>query len=132
MYRFEYIHGSKVEILQLKVMLKGSKPPVWRRLLIRSDLTLAEFDFGDTMPLDEAAGSAEDGGGLWGWESMVEAVSKPSHEEHSEYRERLGLMRVKRLIPRALTRTEWPRSFLRCAEESTTTALAFQPQLACR
>ena len=164
---FEYIHGSKVEILQLKVMLKGAKLPAWPRLLIRSNLTLAEFhrvlqvsfewtdshlyefrvggyngtayglvgpefDFGEPMPLDQAAGPAEDRGGLWGWESMVEAVSNPSHEEHSEYRGRLGLKRVKRLIPRALTRTEWTRSFPRGSEESTTTALAFQPQLACR
>ncbi|MCQ9162776.1 plasmid pRiA4b ORF-3 family protein [Arthrobacter sp. STN4] len=34
---------APAHILQLKVMLKGSKPPIWRRLLVRSDLTLEQM-----------------------------------------------------------------------------------------
>lgn len=164
-------------ILQLKVMLKGSKPPVWRRLLVRSELTLAEFhhvlqasfewqdchmhnfqvggwggteygptdeeglgdppideagvtvgellanegdsvtytyDFGDNwehsvavekvLPADAGAravrctggrGAApfEDSGGVWGWAAMVAAANDPSHEEHEDFRDWLGLER---------------------------------------
>ena len=182
--------GHPPKTLQLKVMLKGSRPPVWRRLLVRSDLTLAEFhrvlqvsfewtdshlhefrvggyngtaygpvgpefDFGDPMPLDEAAvtlgailsevndkvdyvydfgdnwqhavtvekvlphdvgvptvrctggrgaGPAEDSGGVWGWESMVEAVNNPDHEEHADYREWLGLAPGEKLDPKAFNK----------------------------
>jgi hypothetical protein len=33
--------AKEVPIYQIKVTLEGSKPPVWRRLLVRSDITLA-------------------------------------------------------------------------------------------
>ena len=32
-----------VPIYQIKVTLEGSKPPIWRRILLRSDVTLAEL-----------------------------------------------------------------------------------------
>ena len=32
--------GGGVSLYQLKITLKGSKPPIWRRLVVRSDLTL--------------------------------------------------------------------------------------------
>jgi hypothetical protein len=32
---------SKAQIYQIKVTLKDSKPPIWRRILVRSDITLA-------------------------------------------------------------------------------------------
>jgi hypothetical protein len=35
----------EVPIYQIKVMLQYSKPPIWRRLLIRSDKTLADLHF---------------------------------------------------------------------------------------
>ncbi len=185
-------NSATAPILQLKIMLKGSKPPVWRRLLVRSDLTLAEFhhvmqmsfewmdshlhefrvggydgtaygpvgpqfDFGDPMPLDEAAvtlgailseendkmdyiydfgdnwqhavtvekvlphdagvpavrcnggrgaGPEEDSGGVWGWESMVEAANDPSYKEHAEYRQWLGLAPGEKLDPKEFDKDE--------------------------
>jgi hypothetical protein len=35
--------GPLARLLQLKVMIKGSKPPIWRRLQLRSDLTLEQL-----------------------------------------------------------------------------------------
>ena len=34
---------SKTHIYQIKVTLKDSKPPIWRRLLVRSDMTLGDL-----------------------------------------------------------------------------------------
>ena len=52
------------------------------------------------------AGPAEDSGGVWGWESMVEAVNNPSHEEHADYREWLGLAPGEKLDPKAFDKDE--------------------------
>jgi hypothetical protein len=41
---------SDTPVYQIKVTLKGSKPPIWRRLLVRSDITL-----GDLHPIIQAA-----------------------------------------------------------------------------
>lgn len=35
--------GSPTHMLTLKVSLQGAKPPIWRRLVVRPDLTLREF-----------------------------------------------------------------------------------------
>jgi hypothetical protein len=35
--------ATDAPIYQIKVTLEGSKPPIWRRLLVRSDVTLAEL-----------------------------------------------------------------------------------------
>ncbi|WP_427133418.1 plasmid pRiA4b ORF-3 family protein [Pseudarthrobacter sp. S9] len=163
-------------VLQLKIMLKGSKPPIWRRLLVPSVMPLSQlhhvlqtsfgwldyhlhhfqvgghrgttygpadtevifgdppidestvsigqllttvgntvtytYDFGDNwehmislekiLPEDDGgvqvrstggrgAGPAEDSGGVWGWVNIVEAANDPSHENHGEYRDWLGL-----------------------------------------
>ncbi len=34
---------SNVSIYQIKVTLRDSKPPIWRRILVRSDITLGEL-----------------------------------------------------------------------------------------
>jgi len=34
---------ADVPIYQIKVTLEGSKPPIWRRLLVRSDITLGDL-----------------------------------------------------------------------------------------
>jgi len=34
---------SKAQIYQIKVTLDDSKPPIWRRILVRSDITLGEL-----------------------------------------------------------------------------------------
>lgn len=36
---------SKTQIYQIKVTLKDSKPPIWRRLLVRSDVTLEKLHY---------------------------------------------------------------------------------------
>ncbi|WP_343212715.1 IS1096 element passenger TnpR family protein [Arthrobacter sp. H41] len=47
------------------------------------------------------AAPAEDSGGVRGWMNIVQAVNDPSHEEHKEYREWLGLARGEVLNPKA-------------------------------
>ena len=176
-------------IMQLKIVLKGSKPPIWRRVLVpagmplpllhqviqgvfgwldyhlhhfqtggfrgptyapvdpdgeddfygelardESTATVGEllpsvgstmtytYDFGDNwehgitvekiLVSDDArqlprctagrgAAPAEDSGGIWGWTDIVQAVNDPSHEEHKEYREWLGLRPGETLDPKA-------------------------------
>ncbi|MGA7203144.1 MAG: plasmid pRiA4b ORF-3 family protein [Specibacter sp.] len=183
--------GPPAQLLQLKVMLKGSKPPIWRRLQVRSNLTLAElhhiiqasfewqgyhlhdfrvggwggavygpadddfgfgdppldesavevgellaaekdaltytYDFGDAwkhavtvekvLPYDDGdpaarctggrgAGPVEDSGGVWGWQEMVAAVNDPTHENHADFREWLGLGPGETLDPKAFDHDE--------------------------
>ncbi|PYI69593.1 hypothetical protein CVV68_00310 [Arthrobacter livingstonensis] len=177
-------------ILQLKVSIQQASPPIWRRLLVRSDVTLGDmhsiiqnsfewddshlhgfqvggrggltygppdvesygpqerdenaytlgeilpaegdsmvytYDFGDdwehlikvekVLPADPNAtvvrctggrgrGPAEDSGGAWGWANVVEAVSNPSHPEHLDYRDWLGLSRGETFDPKAFDRAE--------------------------
>lgn len=176
-------------VLQLKIMLKGSKPPIWRRVLVPAGMPLAQlhlviqgvfdwldyhlhhfqtggfrgptyapvapdgeddfygersldeskvtvgellpavgstmtytYDFGDNWehgitvekilasddggPLPRCtagrgAAPAEDSGGIWGWMDIVQAVNDPSHEEHEQYREWLGLGPGEALDPKA-------------------------------
>ena len=35
--------GAKTQIFQLKIQLRGVRPPVWRRLLVPGEMTLAEL-----------------------------------------------------------------------------------------
>lgn len=34
---------SGTPVFQIKVTLEGSRPPIWRRLLVRSDITLGHL-----------------------------------------------------------------------------------------
>lgn len=157
-------------IYQLKVTLKGSKPPIWRRIQVVSDVSLAklhqilqiamgwtdshlhqfmvgqtyygvpdpqfdfeiedekkvrlsqiapdvkkkfiyEYDFGDSWEHEIAvekilqpepgvrypvclagkrACPPEDCGGMWGYESFLEAIRDPQHPEHDEMLEWVG------------------------------------------
>lgn len=159
-----------VPVYQLKITLKDSKPPIWRRLLVPGDTTLArlhriiqeamgwwdyhlhqfivggvyygepspddwhevnderrirlsqiapseksrfvyEYDFGDdwihTVQVEKVlppnpeqklpvcvkgkrACPPEDVGGIWGYDSFLEAISDPNHEEHASYLEWIG------------------------------------------
>ena len=159
-----------VPVYQIKITLKDSKPPIWRRLLVPASMNLAdlhltiqyamgwtnshlfhfmyndmfysipspedwepvedarrlrldamalketdkflyEYDFGDSwlheillekiLPPDPAmkapvcikgrrACPEEDVGGIWGYESFVEAMLNPNHPEHGELREWWG------------------------------------------
>jgi hypothetical protein len=176
-------------IMQLKIVLKGSKPSIWRRVLVPAGMPLSQlhvviqgvfgwldyhlhhfqtggfrgptyapvdpdgeegfygepakdeskvtvggllpsvgstmtytYDFGDNwehgitvekiLVSDDArqlprctagrgAAPAEDSGGIWGWTDIVQAVNDPSHEEHKEYREWLGLGPGETLDPKA-------------------------------
>lgn len=177
-------------VLQLKVMLKESKPPIWRRVTVPAGMSLAQlhlviqvlfgwldyhlhhfqagnydgplyapvdpdgggdfygepsrdeskasvgdvlpavgstltytYDFGDNwehavtvekvLTDDDGAGQlpqctagrgaapAEDSGGIWGWENIVQAVNDPGHPEHETYREWLGLPHGESLDPKA-------------------------------
>ena len=161
---------SSTPIYQLKVTLKDSKPPIWRRILVRGDISLAklhqilqiamgwedshlhqfivdgtsygepdpeyrdemkserrvklnqvaphekdrftyEYDFGDSWehqivvekilapdpgahyPVCVAGKRAcppEDCGGVWGYGSLLEAISDPANPEHEEMLEWVG------------------------------------------
>lgn len=162
------------QIYQVKISLKGSQPPIWRKLLIPSDLLLPvfhdiiqtamgwddshlhqfikdrifymsemdddgfwddernvdykkvkvsdllkkekdkivyEYDFGDSwehdivlekiLPVDDnqtypfclggkMACPPDDCGGIWGYESMLQVVKDPKHEEYEDMLEWLG------------------------------------------
>ncbi len=165
--------GTDAQIYQLKVTLKHSKPPIWRRLQVPGDISLAklhhilqiamgwsdyhlhqfevsgayygvpdpdyksmgfdmrdekrlklnqaapaekfkfryEYDFGDSWEheivvekiLSPEAGlhyprcltgkracPPEDVGGVWGYDSFLEAIKDPGHPEHEEMLEWVG------------------------------------------
>jgi hypothetical protein len=159
-------------IYQLKITLNESKPPIWRRLLVSGNTTLAklhriiqegmpwqdyhlhqfivgevyygvpspedwhevederrvrisqlapqekikftyEYDFGDdwlhtvlvekSLPPDpeqklpvclkgKRACPPEDVGGIWGYDTFVEAIKNPEHDEHDDYLQWIGGM----------------------------------------
>jgi len=162
--------ATSTPIYQIKITLQGSKPPIWRRILVRGDATLGEmhhiiqtvmgwldyhlhqfiigrtyygvlepgypdldiqdenkvklnqiggkgtkfvyeYDFGDSwehilavekvLPLEpgqhypicikgKRACPPEDVGGVWGYETFLEAISDPNHPEHEMYSEWIG------------------------------------------
>lgn len=163
---------SKAQIYQIKVTLRDSKPPIWRRLLVSSETTLAqlheiiqiamgwedahlhqfeigderyslpmedffddldvkdercvklsklvtgedfkfvyEYDFGDSwdhiilvekiLPINseqklpvcingKRACPPEDVGGVWGYDTFLEAIQNLDHPDHSMYIEWIG------------------------------------------
>ncbi|WP_052136310.1 plasmid pRiA4b ORF-3 family protein [Arthrobacter sp. PAMC 25486] len=177
-------------IYQLKVSINRASPPIWRRLLVRSDVPLGDihtivqnsfewesyhlhgfqvggpggavygipepdmfgkrdldenaytlgevlpaegdsmvytYDFGDNwehlikvekvLPAEPQApvvrctggrgrGPAEDCGGIWGWENLIEAINDPKHEEHRRYRDWLELSPGETLDHRAFDKAE--------------------------
>jgi hypothetical protein len=164
---------------QIKVGLRGAKPPIWRRLLVPGDITLNRlhqtiltafgwhgghlhvfdtaygqfghadrdlghrsdrsvtleqvapavkdklrytYDFGDdwehdilvekTTPADPAvaypacvggrrAAPPDDCGGIWGYQDLIEVLADPSHPEHQERLEWLGLDDARQFAPDA-------------------------------
>ncbi|WP_162144907.1 plasmid pRiA4b ORF-3 family protein [Arthrobacter castelli] len=176
-------NSPDAEAWQLKIGLHGSKPPIWRRIVVPSSIRLNElhaviqlsfgwmgshmhafstdgpyrgtlyrppefmdegerdestvsldelfsgavkkltyvYDFGDDWvhdiqvekTLDSAgeelpvctggrgAAPADDSGGVHGWTEMVEAANDPSHEEHAEFRDWLGLEPGESIDPKA-------------------------------
>lgn len=73
-------------------------------LAIKAEKILPDDDGGGQLPRCTAgrgAAPAEDSGGTWGWAKVVEAVNDPSHEEHKEYREWLGMLPGEALDPTA-------------------------------
>ncbi|MEA3339902.1 MAG: plasmid pRiA4b ORF-3 family protein [Chloroflexota bacterium] len=163
--------SANVSIYQIKITLRDSKPPIWRRIQVRSDATLGdmhhiiqevmgwwdyhlhqfivgetyygplhpgyddfidfdenevqlsqivagekfsfvyEYDFGDSwehillvekvLPVEpdqrypiclkgKRACPHEDVGGIWGYDTFLEAIQDPEHPEHEEYLEWAG------------------------------------------
>ena len=102
-------------IYQIKISLIGAKPPIWRTVLVPSNLKLAafhyEYDFGDSwehkillekiFPFDnkmalpvcikgKRACPPEDCGGIWGYEEFLKTISDPKHPEYEDMLEWLG------------------------------------------
>jgi hypothetical protein len=100
---------SAAPVYQLKVTLKGSKPPIWRRIQIPGDTN--EYDFGDSwlheilvekiLPREpdaryprcltgKRACPPEDCGGIWGYADFLDAIRDPNHPEHEAMLEWIG------------------------------------------
>jgi hypothetical protein len=164
-------------VYQLKVSLRGAKPPIWRRLLVPGDINLARlhaillaafgwdgghlhvfetpygdfgradrelghraegsvtlkqvapdvndkirytYDFGDDWVHDivvekvldadptttyprctggKRAAPPDDCGGIWGYEELVDVLANPTHPEHEERLEWLGLDDASQFTP---------------------------------
>jgi hypothetical protein len=82
-------------ILQLKVVLRGTRPPIWRRVLVPSNVALDRFhleavhsaDKGMKYPCVLAGKRAcppEDVGGVWGYENFLGIIRDPKHPEHDD------------------------------------------------
>jgi Plasmid pRiA4b ORF-3-like protein len=59
-------------IYQIMVILKGRKPPIWRRMQVTSETTVAKLH----RMLQHLMG--------WGYVDFLEAIRDPKHPEHKE------------------------------------------------
>jgi len=86
---------ADVPIYQIKVTLEGSKPPIWRRLLVRSDITL-----GDLHDIIQAAF------GWWDYHlhqfivgDTYFGVPNPDYDDYMEMNDEQGVM-LNQIAPR--------------------------------
>ncbi|MEI6181103.1 MAG: plasmid pRiA4b ORF-3 family protein [Chloroflexales bacterium] len=95
-------------IYQLKITLKGSKPPIWRRVEVPDDSTLARLHtiiqttmgWSDShLHLFAISGMSygvpdlsydDDCGGIWGYASLLATIADPEHPEYDELLEWVG------------------------------------------
>jgi hypothetical protein len=75
---------STAEIYQIKITLRDSHPPIWRRIHVRSDITLAKLH-----RIVQCVMGWEDSH-IHGYASFLEAIKNSKHPEHEEYREWIG------------------------------------------
>jgi hypothetical protein len=83
--------GPSSGIVSLKVTLRGTRPPVWRRLLIiEKRAPSLEPACYPACVAGKRNCPPEDCGGPWGYEDLLAVLADPAHPEHAERSEWLG------------------------------------------
>jgi hypothetical protein len=70
-------------IYQLKITLRDSKPPIWRRVQVPSNSYPICIKGKRTCP-------PEDCGGIWGYGDLLEIIKDPKHPDHRSMLEWIG------------------------------------------